>query len=406
MKKRHLILAIIIIATTVLNTIFYDVYSKTKQLKESRILINKTEVSPQQLFNKTALVLNHQFIDKTMNHQDWNYWIEHYKGKIKTQEDANVAIETMVASLNEPYTRFLRQRELNQLGDSISSKICGIGVSIYSNQGNIVIISTFSGSPAEEAKLKENDIILKVDNFDCKDKSIDDVANKIRGNINTKVTLLIKRGEDVFSTTITRKEIKINTIETSVENNIGYIKMNSFLSANMIAEINKALEDTKDAKGLIIDLRNNTGGLLTNAIILADKFIEEGCIVKVVSRNEGEKSINANTNTEKVKKPVVILINETSASASEIFAGAMKDYRLATLVGQNTYGKGLVQNIIPLPNQTGINITIAKYLTPNNNDINQKGIAPHVIANPSKILSAKEDLQLIAAKRELNKLIK
>ena len=404
MNKRLFIL-LIIVATTALNTIFYDAYSKTKLLKQEKFLINKSEISPQQLFERAALIINHQYLDKTMNNQDWNYWVKHYKNKIKTIDDAYVAIDTMIVSLDEPYTRFLRKKDLNNLGDSIVSKICGIGVNIYSNNGNITILNVIKNSPAEDAKLKSNDIILKIDDFECENISIEEASSKIRGEINTNVILTIKRGNNTFNTTITRKEININTIETQIEDNIGYIKIDSFLSANMTKEVEEAFEKTKDTKGLIIDLRNNTGGLLSNATQLADKFINEGCIVKIVSKNGTENIINANPNIEKHSKPTVILINNSSASASEIFSGAMKDHNLATLIGENTYGKGLVQSVIPLPNETGINITVAKYLTPNNNDINKKGIAPHITVASDKIYNPLKDTQLIIAKKEIKKLI-
>ena len=162
MKKRHFILATIILTVVVLNTAFYDLYNKTKHLKNEKILINKTEIPPQQLFNRTALILNHQYLDKTMNNQDWSYWVEHYKDKIKTEDDAYVAIETMVASLNEPFTRFLRKKELKALGESITSNFCGIGINIYNDKDQVVIFNVFKSSPAEIAGLKAKDIILKV----------------------------------------------------------------------------------------------------------------------------------------------------------------------------------------------------------------------------------------------------
>ena len=404
MKKRHLILAAIVLAVTALNTIFYDTYTKTKHIKNGKFLVNSSHVAPQQLFEKTALILNHQYIDKTMNHQDWDYWVEHYKDKIKTKEDATVAIETMIASLDEPYTRFMDRSEFNKLGDSISSKIYGIGVNIYSNSGKIIVFSVIAGSPAEAAELKANDIILKVNKTDCSGKDIDKVASLIRGKADTPVTLEIKRGDEIFTKTIIRKEVKINTIEASNDGDIGYIKVNSFLSANMQTELDNALEKTKDTKGLIFDLRGNTGGLLNNAVILADKFIKEGCIVKVVSRNGREDVLKANPDTTKINKPIVILINETSASASEIFSGAMKDHKRAKLIGERTFGKGMVQSVVPLPNETGVNITVAKYLTPLNNDINEKGIEPHIkLKNIEHVLN--KDLQLLKAKETLKVLI-
>ena len=205
---------------------------------------------------------------------------------------------------------------------------------------------------------------------------------------------------------IKRKEIKIKTVKSSiVDNHIGYIQIVSFMSGTTPSEFLEALENTRSADKLIIDLRGNTGGLLDNAVFIADMFISNGTIVDIIYRNGYKKSIMAQNDEFPLTKPVVVLINGASASASEILSGALKDYHKATLVGRKTFGKGLVQKVVPLPNETGLNVTIARYLTPSGTDINKLGIKPDIeVGNEFDFfIDSKKDLQLEKAKEILNK---
>ena len=203
-----------------------------------------------------------------------------------------------------------------------------------------------------------------------------------------------------------RKEINIKTVKSSNDKNIGYIQISSFISTSTPNEFLEALENTQNAKGLIVDLRGNTGGLLTNAVFIANVFIEKGKLVSIVGRNGYRYDVMAQDTNLDIEKPVIILVNGTSASASEILSGAMKDYHRAKIIGTKTYGKGMVQKIIPMPNETGLNLTIAKYLTPKGKDINKKGISPDVEVELSKndIIEHK-DVQLETAKRIMNTMI-
>lgn len=403
MKKRHIALIALVIILSSLNTLYYDTYTKTINLNRGLKENNRT-VEPQQLFNDVSDIIEHKYIEPTLNHQDWAKWKKRYEGKILTNEDAKVAINTMILSLNEPYTQFLPEYEFKQLKTSIKSKIYGIGVTIVQENGIIKVLGVTYNSPAEQAGIQNNDIINKVDGHLCHGKSIEDIAILIRGDKGTKVELEIIRDGKKLSKTVNRDEIKIQTVEYKTFDNIGYIQITSFISSTMNEELEIALEKTKQCDGLIIDLRNNTGGLLENAIFATEKFIKEGAVVSVVTRGGIKNTLNASANSIKCDKPVVILINKNTASASEIFAGAMKDYNRAILIGQKTYGKGMVQNVIPLPNKSGLNITIAKYLTPLDNDINRKGITPHIEIPLSK--SFKGDAEFIAAKNKLKEIIK
>jgi carboxyl-terminal processing protease len=206
---------------------------------------------------------------------------------------------------------------------------------------------------------------------------------------------------------IIRKEITIKTVKSSVQDDIGYIQILSFISNSTPNEFLEALENTDETKGLIIDLRGNTGGLLPNAVFVSNLFLENGRkIVSIVGRNGYHYDVISEDNNIDIKKPVVLLVDNSSASASEIFSGAMKDYKRAKLVGTKTFGKGMVQKIISLPNETGINLTVAKYLTPRGFDINKNGISPDIEENiTDEDIIQKRDPQYDKAKELLESMI-
>ena len=361
---------------------------------------------PAKLFEKTWKTIFREYFDTTMNHQDWSYWKNRYNGKIKTEEDAKVAIESMIASLNEPYTRYLNQKEYNDLMTSITSKIYGIGVNIFSNSGKIEIFNVIPSTPADLSGVKRGDIIINVDGKDTKGLSVSEVATLVRGPENSIVELTVLREGKKIYKKIKRKEIKIKNVKSSViDNHIGYIQIISFMGGTTPNEFLEALENTKKTDSLIIDLRGNTGGLLNNAVFIANLFIHQGKIVEIIYRNGIKKSIVANPEQQYLDKPLVVLVNGASASASEILSGALKDYKKATIIGKKTFGKGLVQKVVPLPNKTGLNVTIAKYLTPNGTDINKLGIKPDIeIGNDLDfIANSQKDLQLEKAKDLLSK---
>ena len=368
-------------------------------------MVNGDEVSPQRLFDRTWRVVSNEYYEPSLNHQNWNRWKNRYQGKIKTQDDAKVAIETMLASLDEPYTRFMSKKDFEELTTSITSKIYGIGVNIYSNSGRTEIFNVMPGTPADFAQLKQGDIITAVDGKDIAGMNVSDVASLVRGPENSMVELTILRDGKKFNKIIKRKEIKIKSVKSSVlDNHIGYIKIVTFMSGTTPNEFIEALNNTKDTDSLIIDLRGNTGGLLDNAIFIADRFMTDGTIVDIIYRNGYKKTIRAKRDINPLDKPMVVLVNGTSASASEILSGALKDSHKATLVGNKTFGKGLVQKIVPLPNSTGVNVTIARYLTPNGTDINKLGIKPDIEVGTDLdfLIENKPDTQLEKAKEILN----
>lgn len=382
-----------------------SVFTKTNAFYTRQALINNEEIAPQKLFDKTWKVINREYYEPSLNNQNWYRWKEHYRNKIKTDEDARVAIDTMIASLNEPYTRFMPKKDFEDLTTSITSKIYGIGVNIYSNAGKIEIFNVMPATPADFAQLKQGDIITAVNGKDINGMNVSDVAAIVRGPENSVVELTILRNNKKLTKKIKRKEIKIKSVKSSIlDNHIGYIQILSFMSGTTPNEFLEALENTKNTDSLILDLRGNTGGLLDNAVFIADMFINNGTIVDIIYRNGYKKSIKAQDEHLGMHKPVVVLVNGASASASEILSGALKDSHKATLVGRKTFGKGLVQKVVPLPNQTGVNVTIARYLTPNGTDINKLGIKPDIeVGNEFDFfVGNQKDEQLEKAKEVLN----
>lgn len=375
-------------------------------LSDNTKTIDTRQISPQKLFDKNWHVIKDEYYDSTLNHQHWSRWKNHYQNKIKTADDVKVATETMLASLNDPYSRFLTKEEFSKQNTSITSKIYGIGVSIKNDSGKIKIINVIDQTPAQFADLRNGDIILAVNSKDISGLSIAEVSNLVKGPENTIVNLDILRGKTRISKQIIRKEITIKTIKSSIEDNIGYIQIASFISNTIPNEFIEALENTSSTSGIIIDLRGNTGGLLSNAVFISNLFIDKGKLVSIVGRNGYRYDVQAQNSDININKPIVIIVDQTSASATEIFAGAMKDWHKAKIVGTKTYGKGMVQKIIPMPNETGINLTIAKYLTPNGIDINKKGISPDIKVHFTKNdIETRTDAQLESAKEILNKMI-
>ena len=407
MKKKQLFIFILFVLILVIfNNVFLKTFTKTNAYFLKQELINNEEVSAQRLFDRTWRVISKEYYEPDFNHQNWNRWKIRYQGKIQTFDDAKVAIDTMIASLDEPYTRFMTKKDFEELTTSITAKIYGIGVNIYTNSGKTEIFNVMPGTPADFAQLKQGDIITAVDGKDIAGMNISEVAALVRGPENSIVELTILRDGKKFNKVIKRKEIKIKSVKSSIlDNHIGYIKIISFMSGTTPNEFIEALNNTKDTDSLIIDLRGNTGGLLDNAVFIADRFIENGTIVDIIYRNGYKKTIRAKNENNVLKKPIVVLVNGVSASASEILSGALKDAHKATLVGNKTFGKGLVQKVVPLPNGTGVNVTIAKYLTPNGTDINKLGIKPdiEVGTNFDFIIENKKDVQLEKAKEILNK---
>lgn len=369
--------------------------------------------TPQSLYDYVWRNVNAKYVDQTNNQQDWMRWRHKYDSVMQTDEDAYVAIDTMLASLNDPYTRFLNPKDFAEETSSIQGSLKGIGIQIAVKDGKLMVIAPLEDTPAERAGILADDEILEIDGLSTKGITVDKAADKIRGQEGTQVKLLIKRkGVEPKLYTVTRANIEVKSIsqkspfETPIPSNMEYIRISSFLSRNLIKEFTNVLADSMDKDGYIIDLRSNPGGLLTNAIDISDMFLSGGVIVSTIDR-DGYKVSQRAARTVYTDKPLVIIINKGSASASEILSGALKDHGRAVIVGENSFGKGLVQEVNKLPSNSGMNITIQKYLTPNGSDIHKKGIKPDVEVKLSDDdVTNKNDVQLKKAIEVLNTMIR
>lgn len=358
--------------------------------------------TPAELYDNVWKIVNKKFYDPTNNSQDWAKWRYRYEHKLKTVEDAYVAIDTMLASLNDPYTRFLPPKEFSEETQSIKGSLKGIGTQIGLRDGELVIIAPLEDSPAERAGLLADDKILEINGESTKGINVDAAADKIRGEKGTTVSLLIQRkGVPNKIYTIVRDEIEVKSVSckppfetTVIPEDIQYIRLSSFISKNASSEIETILNNCGSKKGIILDLRSNPGGLLTNAIYISDMLLKGGVIVSTVDRDRYKTTTRARYG-QVLDKPIVVLINKGSASASEILSGALKDNHRATIVGEQSFGKGLVQEINRLPDEAGMNITIQRYLTPSGQDINKKGITPDVVVElTEEHVKNKDDVQL------------
>lgn len=368
--------------------------------------------SSQELYDEVWKLIDTKYVDASQNNQDWHRWRHKYDSYITNDKDAYVAIETMLASLNDPYTRFLDPDEFADETQSISGTLFGIGVQIGTKDDKLTVIAPIEDTPADKAGLKANDLIVEINGKSTKGMSVKDAADLIRGEKGTTVTLLIRReGVADKAYTIMRDKIDVKSVSITepkgarIAKNIGYIRLNSFLSQSASKELKEALIKLNNKDGYILDLRSNPGGLLSNAITISDMFLNSGYIVSTVDR-DGYKETQKAFRNPVTQKPLVVLIDGGSASASEILSGALKDNGRAILIGTKSFGKGLVQEINKLSGGSGINITTQKYLTPNGTDINKKGITPDIeVKITEEDVKNKKDSQLEKANEVLMNLI-
>jgi carboxyl-terminal processing protease len=311
-----------------------------------------------------------------------------------TDDDSLVdgAIRGMVQSLKDPYSVYMGPDEFENFMISVNGSFEGVGISLgfEEKSGAIVVISPIEGTPAQKAGILPQDRIIKVDDVDMTGKSIDDAVRLLRGPKGTKVTLYIERPgiKNLLKFDLVRDNIKLKTVAYEMlDKNIGYIKITSFDSYTS-DEFNKAITDLKKkgVKGLILDLRNNPGGSLYESVKVADQILGKGLVVYTEDRNKN-KLEEYYSDESKLSIPLVVLVNENSASASEILAGAIQDYKAGILVGTKTFGKGSVQELEPFENGAGLKITIARYFIPSGRSIDGVGIQPNVKAELNKGLN-------------------
>ncbi len=336
---------------------------------------------PVDTYHRAWQLVHENYYDGSFNGKNWNDFEHKFDGQIKTPADAQKYIKVMLESLNDPYTRYLDPRAFQDENDAIDARIVGIGINLQQTKDlqRLVVTRTISGGPAELAGVRCRDEIVGIDGTAAVGMTPEQAADKIRGKAGIPVQLSLKAEGNVPVRTvnITRQEIVIHAVDAKMmPNNIGYINLSTFISNDASREFKAALSKLSRADGLIVDLRDNPGGLLSNALEISDMLLEGGAIVSTVSRHGRHTDIASGEPA--THQPIVLLVDEESASASEILASALKDNGRAVLVGKSTYGKGLVQEINRLPGGAAIHITVSRYLTAAGADINKVGVIPDI----------------------------
>lgn len=306
---------------------------------------------------------------------------EKYVGEVNEEELIDGALKGLVASVGDRYTEYYTKEELEDFTAQTLGNFTGIGVYLTSNFSDdaVEVISPIKGSPAEEAGIKTGDKVLKVDGVEYKAAELTELTNHIKGEEGTEVTLTIKRNEETFDLKVTRRSVHINYVASEmIENNIGYISISTFdeeCARDFKVEYENILQ--KGAKSLIIDLRGNGGGLVDEALEIADFVCDKNQITLITVDKDGKEKITKAKKDAIIKMPVVVLTNKGSASASEILVAALKENNKAEIVGDKTYGKGVIQELIYLQNGGALKVTSSEYYTPNKNKINEVGIEPN-----------------------------
>ena len=367
-------------------------------------------------------IVYRDFLDSSGKFERSN-WInlrkEFLAKKYSDNNEAYDAIRDMLSNLDDPYTRFLDPKEFNQMRIDTSGELTGVGIQIVKDKesDSIIIVSPIEGTPAYEAGIKAKDKILSIDNVSTKGLNIEDAVKLIRGRRGTKVKLEILRNGNSFYKSLLRERIELKSVTSKINETkdgllIGYVRIKQF-NANASREMKDTLKDLeiKKVSGYVLDLRSNPGGLLESSIDISRQFIDKGIIVSTLSK-DGLRETKRGNGKALTKKPLIVLVNEGSASASEIVSGAIRDNNRGKLVGKKTFGKGLVQSMRTLVDGSGLTVTVAKYLTPNGTDINKFGITPDIEVkmntNPilQKEIGTRKDKQYRAGEKELIKIIK
>ncbi len=310
----------------------------------------------------------------------WDAWKvvdEKYAKEPDDQARLYGAISGMVSSLGDPFSLYMKPSEASQFNQELNGNFEGIGAELAQKDDHITVVRPLEGSPAEKAGLVAGDVITKIDGQDAP-ASIEEAVKLIRGPKGTQVKLTLKRNEQTQEVTITRQNVEVQSATYTKKDTIGLIKLNQF-NANTDDLLGAALKkaEADHVKGIVIDLRNNPGGLLNLAVSMTSRFIEPGVVVVERDRSHHDTELKT-VPAERVTLPIVVLINKGSASASEIFAGAIQDAGRGKIVGETSFGKGSVQSIEPLKDGSAVRITVAEWLTPKKREINKHGIQPDV----------------------------
>jgi len=368
--------------------------------------------SPKAVVDQAWQLVNREYVDTTYNKVDWQATRQTLLSKnYTTKEEAYSAIRDALKQLNDPYTRFMDPKQYESLTNQTSGELSGIGIRMEVNEKTkkLTVVEAIENSPAIKAGLQGGDEIVAIDGKPTLKMKVEDASNLIRGKAGTPISLQIARqGKPESTVKLVRATIEVPTVSYSLKSEgtrrVGYIRLREF-SAHAGDQMQRAIRDlnAKQVDSYVLDLRGNPGGLLQASIEIARMWIDDGGIVRTVDRKGASEEAKANR-TSITKRPLAVLVDGNSASASEILTGALKDNKRAVVVGGQTFGKALVQSVHELGDGSGLAVTIAHYFTPNGTDINHKGIAPDIkvdlteaqqrrLASNPKLVGTKEDPQ-------------
>ena len=393
-KTIMIIIVTALVAFMIASIVFYNYYMKT-DTGNIKALSKYISISD----STTTLEKKIEIIKRYLQNE--------YMGELKEDKMIEGALKGYVEGLGDEYTEYLTEEELEELMISVNGNYVGIGIYMTKNkEGDIVILLPIEGSPAEEVGLQTEDIIVKVNGIECKGLELTEVSNMVKGEEGTTVNLEILREDKTFTIDVERRTVELKYIDSKLmENNIGYIQMLSFeegATEKLKEEIKKVKE--QGAKSLILDMRDNGGGLVTEAVKTAEIFAPLGSTILKSYDKDNKETITKSTAVTNDNIKLVLLVNENSASATEIFAGAIQDNNLGTIIGTKTFGKGVMQEVQPLKIGGALKITIEEFKTPNGNKINEVGITPDIeVDNTKEDLEAKVDTQLDTAIDYLSK---
>lgn len=363
----------------------------TAEVTLAATALTEFEDSPKVVIDQAWQIINQDYVDNSFNQVDWQAVRQELLGREYTSQDAAYsALRGALRQLNDPYTRFLSPTEYADLTDQTSGEVSGIGVGLERNNqtGAVSVTSVTSGSPAEQSGIAAGDRILLVDGKSTERLTTEGVQQQLRGSEGSQVTLTISRSGGAPRTVIlTRALIDLPTVEFAQKTvggrPIGYIRLIEFNAhaAEQMAEAIRSLSDG-GVEGFVLDLRGNPGGLLLASIDIGRMWLQHGPIVRTLDRGGNDEAISANR-TALTDLPLTVLVDGRSASSSEILTGALRDNNRATVVGNTTYGKALVQSLHGLTDGSGLTVTVAHYYTPDGTDISKRGIVPDVAVDLS-----------------------
>ncbi|AFZ57047.1 S41 family peptidase [Anabaena cylindrica FACHB-243] len=392
--KRHSPLQVALIGGAIATTATISVFAQAW----TRCVHAALQDSPKALVDQVWQLVNREYVDGKFNQQDWLATRQSLLNKDYTSnEQAYVAIREALQKLGDPYTRFMDPKQFETLTSQTSGEVSGIGIRMEVNEKTkrLTVVEAIENSPALKAGIKTGDEILAIDGKPTLKMKVDDASNLIRGKAGTAITLRLGRtGKNEFDLKLTRATIEVPTVRYTLKQEggrrVGYIRLREF-SAHAADQMRRAIRDLNGQKvdSYVLDLRGNPGGLLQASIEIARMWYDNGAIVKTVDRVGGSEETKANR-TALTNRPLAVLVDGNSASASEILTGALKDNKRAVVVGSQTFGKALVQSVHELTNGSGLAVTIAHYYTPKGTDINHKGITPDIQLD----LTEAQELQL------------